>query len=283
MTYWFRDRLAATPFEIFSQPCRFSLTCLRPFYASLLRAWIALRGSSLSSELAVGVGSSGPPQLAADISCKSCYALLLELNPVQPHCVAKFGPSFGPLDWSATWRSLQFMPLDRLVRDLSWKIAHGVLYTAECLISFGYQYQPSCFGGFPLETLDHLFVSCPLAKSGLDWVQSLLFWASPLAPAINPRRVLFGFSSDDLLCVPRVFVYLLNVCKYWMQRNDFLFHSVCPSAVRLLAALKQRAHFYLPLLFKRFVSDRRRRYFLRQWGAGGVIGRLDGASFKVLI
>ena len=187
----------------------------------------------------MGVGSSGPPQLAVDISCKSCYALLLELNPVQPHCVAKFGPCFGPLDWSATWRSLQFMSLDCLVRDLSWKIAHGVLYTAERLISFGYQYQPSCFCGSPLETLEHLFVSRPLAKSGLDWVQSLLFQASPLAPPINAHRVLFGFSSDDLPCVPRVLVNLLNICKFfgWKQQNDFRFRSVCPSAVRLLAAL----------------------------------------------
>ena len=99
------------------------------------------------------------------------------------------------------------------------------------------------------------------------------------------RHVLFGFSSDDLRCVPRVFAYLLNICKYlvWLQQNDFCFHSVRPSAVCLLAALKQRLHFYLSLFFKHFVSDCRRRFFLRQWGARGVIGKIDGAAFKVLI
>ena len=133
----------------------------------------------------VGSGTSGGPFLVSSISCKSCYLLFLELNPAKLHCIQKFAASFAPLDWSSTWKSLQFMPLDRQVRDLNWKIAHGVLYTAERLISFGYQYQPSCFCGYPLESLEHLFFSCPLSRSGLAWIQSLLFQASPLALSIN--------------------------------------------------------------------------------------------------
>lgn len=177
------------------------------------------------------------------------------------------------------------MPLDRQVRDLNWKIAHGVLYTDERLISVSYQYQLSCFCGHPLESLEHLFFSCPLFRTGLDWIQSLLFLASLLASSINVPHALFDFSSDDLRCVPRMFAYLLNVSKYlvWLQWNEFRFPSVCPSAVRLLAALKQCVHFYLPLFFKRFVYDHPRRYFFRQWGNSGVVGRLDGISFKVLV
>ena len=225
----------------------------------MLEAWSTFEGASLSSELVLGSGTSGGPFPVSSISCKSCYLLLLELNPAQPHCIQKFAASFGPLDWSLTWKSLQFMPLDRQVRDLNWKIAHGVLYTAKRLICFGYQYQLSCFCGYPLESLGHLFFSCPLSRSGLDWIQSLLFLASPLAPSINVRHVLSGLSSDDLRCVPRVFAYLLNICKYlvWLQQYDFCFRSVRLSAVRLLAALKQRLHFYLSLFFKRFVSGRR--------------------------
>ena len=180
-------------------------------------------------------------------------------------------PSFGMLDWPATWKSLQFMPLDRKVRDLSWKVAHGVLYTVERLISFGYQqYQPTCFCGYYLESLEHLFFPCPLFQSGLDWIQSLLFLSAPAAPSILVRHTLFGFSSDDLLCVPRVFAHLLDACKFlvWAQRNDFRFHSKPPSALRLLAQLKQR---------------HRRRYFLRQWGANGIVRRLEGDSFKVVV
>ena len=111
----------------------------------------------------------------------------------------------------------------------------------------------------------------------------MLFLASPLAPSITVRHVLFGFSSDDLLSVPRVFAYLLNLSKFLVrgQRNDFHFRSKPPSAVCLLTRLKQRLRFYLPLFFKRFVSVLRCRYFARQWAANGVLGSVLGTSFAL--
>ena len=136
--------------------------------------------------------------------------------------------------------------MDRQVRDLSWKVAHGILYTADCLISFGYQLSLVCFCGYHLECPEHLFFLCPLAQSGLDWIQSKLFLASPLAPSMSVRHVLFGFTSDDLLCVPRVFAYMLNV---WTQRNDHCFRLKPPSALCLPARLKQRLRFYFYALF----------------------------------
>ena len=285
LKYWFLDRFDATPVDVFSNPCGFLASRLPPFYSSVLDSWIAIGGSASSAGLVLGVGAPGGPLAVSSITCKVCYNLLLSLNPAQPHCIQKFAPSFGVLDWPTTWKSLSFMPLDRKVRDLNWKVAHGVLYTAERLISFGYQLPSSCFCGYHLESSEHLFFSCPLFQSGLNWIQSLLFLSSPTAPPITVRHALFGFSSDDLLCVPRVFSYLLDVCKFlvWVQRNDYRFRSVPPGAPRLLAQLKQRLRFYLPLFFKRFRSQQRRRYFLRQWGASGVIGHLEGDSFKVVI
>lgn len=281
LTYWLLDRLNVSPFVAFSRPVDFPFGRLPPFYFSLFQAWEALKGSAMSSTLVIGEGVSGGPFSVVSMTCKSCYQLLLELNPAQPHCILKFAPSFGALDWPATWKSLRFMPLDRQVWDLNWKVAHGVLYTAERLISFGYQIPQACFCGYHTESLEHLFFSCPLVQSGYDWIQSILFLASPTAPSITVRHALFGFSSDDLLCVPRVFAYMLNVCKFlvWSQRNDFRFRSKPPSALCLLARLKDRLRFYLPLYFKRFKSARRRRYFLRQWGANGVLGSIRDSSF----
>ena len=105
------------------------------------------------------------------------------------------------------------------VCDLNCKIAHGVLYTAERLSSFGLSVPLACFCGYHSESLEHLFFSCPLVQSGYAWVQTMLSQASPLAPSLNVCHVLFGFSADDLRCVPQVFSYLLNVCKYllWVQ------------------------------------------------------------------
>ena len=55
------------------------------------------------------------------------------------------------------WRQLFFFDLYRPVIDLCWKIAHGVLFTADRRIGFGYYIDPSCFCGLASECLPHLF------------------------------------------------------------------------------------------------------------------------------
>ena len=232
---------------------------LPAFYRALLRAWTALHGSF--SQAGLIVGSADTALLTADsLTCKSCYQLLLSLNPVQPHCGVKCLSNYGDLDWDSTWKTL---PLDRKPIDLCWKVAYGVLCTAHRLVSFGLNVPSGCLCGHPDETLEHLFFHCPLAQSGLDWIPSLLFPSSPLAPSIIVRHVLFGFSSDELLCVPRVFCYLLSLLKFFVrcQRNDYRFRSNPPSPVSLIASIKGRLSFYLPPLFKRFRSRRRRLFF----------------------
>ena len=151
------------------------------------------------------------------------------------------------------------MPLDRKPIELCWKVAHGVLYTAHRLVSFGLNVPLNCLCGHSDETLGHLFFYCPLARRGLDKIQSMLVRSSPLAPAITVRHVHFGFSSVELLCVPRVFCYLLSLLNFfvWCQRNGYRFRSKPPSAVGLITSIKGRLSFYLPLLFKRFRSRRR--------------------------
>ena len=44
-----------------------------------------------------------------------------------------------------------------------------------------------------------------------EYNELLIYVASPLAPSITLRHMLFGFSSDEFLCVPRIFAYLLFV------------------------------------------------------------------------
>ena len=283
MTFWFFNRFCIDPLGVLAAPLPFLSARLPPFYAAVLDAWKALDGSASRNGLVVRSLGDRIQLPASSFSCKSCYQLCLVINPCRPHCVTKFRPSFGDLDWPSTWKSLFYMPLDRQVIDLNWKVAHGVLYTAERLSSFGYNLPTNCFCGYHMESSEHLFFSCPLVQSGIDFIQSLLFRASPLAPPITVKHMLFGFSSDELLCVPRVFSYLLNLCKFlvWCQRNDHRFRSVPPSALKLLACLKSRVSFYLPLFSKRFVSQRRRRYFHRQWGANGIIGRVTGSSFRL--
>ena len=79
------------------------------------------------------------------MSTKPCYLFLLSERLTDPHCVEKFAPAFDVLYCPSTWRSLSYFDLDRQVIDLNWKIAHGVLYTAERLSSFGLSIPPSVF------------------------------------------------------------------------------------------------------------------------------------------
>ena len=168
-----------------------------------------VRGSADLSHLFIGGHKAQVP--VSNITCKTCYDLVLGANRHSPHCELKFCPFFGTLYWPATWKQVHIMYLDRPVVDLCWRVSHGVLYTAERLVGFGYNIVPNCLCGHPLETLYHLFLWCPLAQSGISWAPSLLFQAAPLAPTQAIRHILFGFSNDELLVVPLVFVYLLNV------------------------------------------------------------------------
>ena len=79
------------------------------------------------------------------------------------------------------------------------------------------------------------FLHAPLGQSVLSWLQSLMVNASPLCPSLLCRHVLFDFTPDELHCVPRIFVYILNVCKFYIWRtcNDFRFRDVPPSALDL--------------------------------------------------
>ena len=253
-----------------SSPSTFILSRLPRVYESLFRAWCVAGGFCSSSGIVSICGSGDIRTPVSTVSCKSTYSRLLEFTAVVPHCVSKFRPVFGDLYWPYTSSQLFYMPLDRGVADLSWKVCHGVLFTMD----------PACFCGHSLDLADHLFFHCPLARSGVDWVQSLLFRSAPLAPSLVLRHVFFGFAPDELSAVPRVFVYLLHVLKYllWNQRNDYRFRTSRPSAVALIAGLKSRLLFYLQLFFKRFRSRRRRRFFVRQWGGNGIICSLRGWS-----
>lgn len=108
-----------------------------------------------------------------------------------------------------------------------------------------------------------MFFECALAQSVLGWNQSLMFSTSNQCPSLLCRHVLFGFSA-----VPQVFVYLLNLAKYflWRARNDHRFRDVRPGTIPLMEVIEARAKSHLRLFFKRFKSPRRQRYFHRQWG-----------------
>ena len=95
----------------------------------------------------------------------------------------------------------------------------------------------------------------------------------------------FWFSSDELCATPRVLVYLLNLCKFfiWQFRNDFRFRNVPLGAVDVIAKVKSRLKCHVPVLFKRFQSSRCPRYFHRRRGARGVVASVNGSHLSIVL
>ena len=270
--------------QVISCPTREVLTlvpCLPFIRQTCLPGWPWMGALfALADSLVVASSSVRPP--VSSVSTKSTYSPLLEFHRREPACVRSFGRVFGPLYWPSTWSQLFWFSLDRPVIDISRQIAHGVPRKGHRLVStFGMSHIPiACFcNPSSVETLDHLFFSCPLAQAVLSWLQSLIFRCSALIPPLLCRHVLFGFNSDELCVVPRGFVYMLNVCKYflWSACNDYRFQDIAPCSGTVCAQVCARVRFHLPLLFKRFRLSLRCRYFVRQWGARGVVASIvDG-------
>ena len=101
LTYWLLDRHGVPSFAFFSDPSSFPNAPFPPFYSDLFQAWCAVKGGASPSGLTLGsLGSNACP--VDSISCKSAYSFLHSLNPATPHCISKFFPSFGRLEWSST-------------------------------------------------------------------------------------------------------------------------------------------------------------------------------------
>lgn len=121
--------------DVLSRPSMFDPGGLPPFYRNLLLAWKAVDGgfSVVRACLTIGLSTGLVVTPVSHISTRSVYSFLLSVHLCDPHCVTNFACDFGTLYWSATWDQLFWFVTDRPVIDLNWKIAHGVLYTAEQL------------------------------------------------------------------------------------------------------------------------------------------------------
>ena len=217
-SFWFSNKFHATIDAVLANPSAYYSGLLPPFYRAFLSVWREVEGSYFQCCSSFVVGSLSPYHCCpvTEASGKHVYQFLLSESRAPPHCVEKFRPQYGDLCWPSTWSQLFSSNLDRPVIDLSWKLAHSVLCTADRLIGFGYAIDATCFCSTALDTPSHLFFSCPLSQSALCWLQSLMFSYSFSCPSLVCRHVLFSFAPRELRSLPKVFIYVLNVCKFFI-------------------------------------------------------------------
>ena len=213
------------------------LSVFPEFYKEILYAWLSLGGQGDVRDRSYTIHRSSKD--VSQMSVKNNYLFLLESSFREPHCVEKWRPRYGELYWDSTWSQFWLSCFHRSAVDLSWKIEHGVLFTFDRLRSFGYSGFKDCYCGQSGKSLEHLFFSCPLAQSILDWISVLFFTAVPDCPALREHHILFDFSKVELALVPRLFPVILILFKWsvWLARNDFHFRDHRPCVEDVLASL----------------------------------------------
>ena len=107
------------------------------------------------------------------------------------------------------------------------------------------------------------------------WAHMMTFWLFDCI-GVDPQTVL-ATPSLFLLVASGLPAFYCTLLRAWTALHGSL--SQAGLIVGSAASMKGRLSFYLPPLFKRFRSRRRRRFFQRQWGANGCIGKVVPDSF----
>ena len=257
--------------DVLSFPAFYPSHLLPPFYGELLLAWSLLDGQYSTTRGLCYRAESGTLSPVSGSCAKSLYSALVVHNISPPRCIGKFATIYGPLYWEHTWRQVATTPLDRKVRDHSWKVAHGVLLTADRLTRFGMSVDQRCFCSQDDETPSHLFFHCTFISSLLLWAQSIIMRANPSFPSLLERHLLFGFNPTELRNISPVCLYFINLIKYfvWLARNDLRFNDKQPNLVSTKAKIVARLNTHLQVFSKKFLSPAKRRNFHAAWNVLG--------------
>ena len=278
-TFFVSASLQSEPREaLLSRVTRRQMSTMPEYYQVIFRVWQSLDGGLHDDELCLAASSASP--LAVErMSSRNVYKLSQDHLNVQPHCLGKFAPQYGPLHWPQTWSQLHLCPFDRIVTDLNWQIAHGVLYTGARLgIRFNITtVDPRCFCRADDETLEHLFFECELARLLVAWVHFNLWQISPSAAVFSVTELLFGFSPERRRIVPPIIIWMLQVMKHtiWVARCDFRFRGQVPVASECQKKAIAKIKFVLRLFGRRCRLPAQVRSFERDWLARGILGHFE--------
>ena len=280
-SFFFQKHLGDSAQTVLSSPGYYPAGLLPPFYDSVLQSWTLIGGCRMGDDFFFT--SKGVRTPLASGAAKSFHKELASVFAEPPSCISRFRPSFGDLYCAETWQQVHLMPLDRKVRDHSWKIAHGALYTCDRLVAMGKSVDPLCFCSQENETQSHLFFSCNFMSALLIWAYTIFLKITPLCPTLTTRHMLFGFDEAEREIVPPVFSYFLNLLKYfvWLQRNEYRFNNTAPDIAKIRAQVSARLYRHLLSLSKKCRTPRQKRKFNRAWNVlGGFSPDIRSVNFQ---
>ena len=264
--YFLRRTMLAEPVErVFTQPT-ISTTTLRKlptFYQRVIQSWLDIKGCNNNNLWVVPRPEPAPDIPLECLTACAAYQLLTQLQYTTPRCETK-----NPfLEWPTVWANLNHLRFIRPALDTSWLTCHGVLPTADRLLSFGMSVFPVCHCG-QREMVVHLFFSCPLARHLITWFNSLLLQHYRRIPRPTEWEMLYGFRR--LTTIPHGFTALLGIVRHqiWCARNKHCFEGITPIATVVLAKIKSSFRF-IARIQKRHCNP---TLFKSQWLINGAFG-----------
>ena len=86
LVHWAQSVFRASPGEVLASPFSFNLKRLSSFHAAVLDAWGSVDGHASADLSYLFIGGPTAQVPVSNITCKSCYDLVLSANRRSPHC-----------------------------------------------------------------------------------------------------------------------------------------------------------------------------------------------------
>jgi len=201
-----------------------------------------------------------------NLSSKLLYHTLLKPVLKRPRVISHF----PLLDFRPIWQNVHHSFIDPYSRDISWKLIQGCLPVNFLLNRFGMSPTNRCQG---VETLEHLFVNCPLTKTFykfiLPWLREIIpclkLSTSTLRFSILPTNI-SPFQLSTMLC-------LLSEIRIivWLARNKRKHDNCNITSNYLILSFFNRLSFRLFVDFDRFSCNE----FMKYWNYPSLCNAID--------
>ena len=208
------------------------------------------------------------------------YDKFLNKDKVKPTIERKY----PLLDWKRIWQNLHCHTLDIRQKELSWKIAHNILFTNLKLANWGYMRasatcpRRSC--NIP-ESVPHLFFKCHFVQLIWMWVDNLLakidnnFKCTTNLVLYN--LVDFPLASADIPLV----LFIVNSVKIliWFSRCEAEYEKRYDPPDILLGRIKMNIRSRLAADLLRLPRER----FIKQWCRHDILARKQNNNVVIVV
>jgi len=204
------------------------------------------------------------------ISINCLYLILLKPVLKRPRVISHY----PLLDFRQIWTNTHNSFVDPFSRDLTWKIIHGCLPVNFLLNKFRISPTARCPFCTDIETIEHLFVFCPLTRHFYKYISS---WLREIVPNLNFSTALLCFNILPTTITPiqsSTLLYLLCEIRQiiWLSRNMSKYENANIGRNYLILAFLRRIKFRLYVDYHRLPTNT----FLSFWDYPRFCRIIDG-------